>query len=122
MMDICHMKMRDPNLAARASDKIGLLQDWDVEPNLAGAKRIEKKAQSCCKIGMKSGKWKVEKWKIPISHAPNLVVTEVVTQFFLFMAYCSTAARPQWNTGGCWCGVPFCQPFPKSPPNTRPAG
>jgi hypothetical protein len=22
MMDICHMKMRDPNLAARASDKI----------------------------------------------------------------------------------------------------
>ena len=77
MMDICHMKMRDPNLAARASDKIGLLQDWDVEPNLAGAKRIEKKAQSCCKIGMKSGKWKVEKWKIPILHAPNLVVTEL---------------------------------------------
>jgi hypothetical protein len=35
MMDICHMKMRDPNLAARASDKIGIFQDWDLESNLA---------------------------------------------------------------------------------------
>jgi hypothetical protein len=35
---------------------------------------------------MKSGKWKVEKWKIPILHAPNLVVTEekaVGEMFFL---------------------------------------
>jgi hypothetical protein len=54
MMDICHMKMREPNLAARASDKIGRLQDWAHwahEPNLAGATRIENKSQSCCKSG-----------------------------------------------------------------------
>ena len=74
MMDICHMKMENPNLAARASDKIGRLQDWAHwahEPNLAGAKRIEKKSQSCIIIGLKSGKWKVESgksqsWKRPI--------------------------------------------------------
>jgi hypothetical protein len=48
------MKMENPNLAARASDKIGRLQDWAHwahEPNLAGAKRIEKNPNLAAGLG-----------------------------------------------------------------------
>jgi hypothetical protein len=47
---------------------------WKMEngkwknPNLAGAQS----STSCCKIGMKSEKWEVEKWKTPILHEPIL--------------------------------------------------
>jgi hypothetical protein len=43
MMDICHMKMRDPNLAARASDKIGISARLGSRAQSCSAKRIGKK-------------------------------------------------------------------------------